>query len=165
MHECFQPIKHKWSNNDLVEDLVFGRSSSRSNLKGFFTAVLEKDDEMIKVATLRVHGGKVAEIPLVATRFRYRRLGMCSVLMGEIERKLGDLGVERLVLPAVKKTEMVSTWTTSFGFKVMNEDERVELVAYKLVDFPGTRLKAGGEVVRKKFGVSCDPDLIPALNI
>ncbi|XP_076955057.1 increased DNA methylation 1-like [Bidens hawaiensis] len=136
MHECFQPIKHKWSDNDLVEDLVFGRSSARSNLKGFFTAVLERDDEMITVATLRVHGSKVAEIPLVATRFRYRRLGMCRVLMGEIERKLGDLGVERLVLPAV--TEMVSTWTTSFGFKVMSEDERVELVKYKLVDFPGT---------------------------
>ncbi|KAM0051499.1 putative histone acetyltransferase chromatin regulator PHD family [Helianthus debilis subsp. tardiflorus] len=138
MHECFQPVKHRWSDNDLIEDLIFSRSSKRSNFKGFFTAVLERGDEMIMVATLRVHGCKVAEIPLVATRFRYRRLGMCRVLIDEIERKMKDLGVERVVLPAVP--EMVSTWTESFGFKVMTELERVNLVEYKLVDFPGTIL-------------------------
>ncbi|KAI3682369.1 hypothetical protein L1987_82301 [Smallanthus sonchifolius] len=136
MHECFQPVKHRWSDTNLVEDLIFSRSSKRSNFTGFFTAVLEKDDEMITVATLRVHGCKVAEIPLVATRFRYRRLGMCRMLMDEIEKKLGELGVERVVLPAVP--EMISTWTESFGFSVMTELERLDLVGYKFLDFPGT---------------------------
>ncbi|KAI3830186.1 hypothetical protein L1987_04320 [Smallanthus sonchifolius] len=136
MHECFQPVKHPWSDNDLVEDLIFSRSSKGSNFTGFFTAVLERDDEMITVATVRVHGCKVAEIPLVATRFRYRRLGMCRMLMDEIERKLGELGVERVVLPAAP--EMINTWTESFGFSVMTELERLDLVGYKFLDFPGT---------------------------
>lgn len=35
---------------------------------------------------LRVHGAKVAEIPLVATRFKFRRLGMCRILMEELEK-------------------------------------------------------------------------------
>ncbi|KAK9050437.1 hypothetical protein SSX86_030593 [Deinandra increscens subsp. villosa] len=136
MHECFQPVKHHGSDNDLVEDLIFSRCSKRSNFSGFFTAVLEKDDEVISVATLRVYGCKVAEIPLVATRFRHRRLGMCRILMDEIGKKLGELGVERLVLPAVP--EMVSTWTESFRFSVMTEPEQLNLVEYKFLDFPGT---------------------------
>lgn len=136
LHECFERVKHRWSNNDLVEDLLFSRCSNRSNLKGFFTAVLERNDEMITVATMRVHGCKVVEIPLIATRFRYRRLGMCRILMDEIERKLGELGVERLVLPAVQET--MSTWTESFGFSVMTEAERLNLVEHKFLDFPGT---------------------------
>ncbi|KAK1428861.1 hypothetical protein QVD17_17701 [Tagetes erecta] len=136
MHECFERIKHRWSNNDLVEDLIFSRCSNGSNLKGFFTAVLERDDETITVATMRVRGCKVVEIPLIATRFRYRRSGMCRILLDEIERKLGELGIERLVLPAVQET--MSTWTKSFGFSVMTEAERLNLVEYNFLDFPGT---------------------------
>ncbi|KAC9826155.1 hypothetical protein R6Q59_026570 [Mikania micrantha] len=135
MHECFQTIKHRWSDKDMVHDLIFGRSS-RSNLTGFYTAVLEKDDEMVAVATLRVHGCKAAEVPLVATRFQHRRLGMCRILMNVIERKMQELGVERLVLPAVPG--MVSIWTESFGFRVMTERERLDLVEYKFIDFLGT---------------------------
>lgn len=28
----------------------------------------------------------MAEVPLVATRFQYRRLGMCRILMDELEK-------------------------------------------------------------------------------
>ena len=34
----------------------------------------------------RVYGEKVAEVPLVGTRFKFRRLGMCRVLMDELEK-------------------------------------------------------------------------------
>ncbi|KAL4587477.1 hypothetical protein LXL04_000348 [Taraxacum kok-saghyz] len=137
MHECFEPVPHPWSNNnDVIEDVIFGRSSKRSNFKGFFTAVLEKDEDVITVVTVRVHGCKAAEIPFVATRFQYRRLGMCRILMDELERKLGELGVERLVLPAVP--DMVSTWTEAFGFNTMTDSERLSLVKCKFLDFPGT---------------------------
>lgn len=34
----------------------------------------------------RVYGEKVAEVPLVGTRFQFRRLGMCRVLMDELEK-------------------------------------------------------------------------------
>lgn len=37
------------------------------------------------VADSRIFGKIVAEVPLVATRFQYRRLGMCRVLMNELE--------------------------------------------------------------------------------
>lgn len=35
---------------------------------------------------LRVHGAKVAEVPLVGTRFKFRRLGMCRILIEELEK-------------------------------------------------------------------------------
>jgi hypothetical protein len=35
---------------------------------------------------LRVLGDKVAEVPLVGTRFQYRRHGMCRILMDELEK-------------------------------------------------------------------------------
>ena len=56
--------------------------------------------------------------------------------MDELERKLGELGVERLVLPAVP--DMVSTWTEAFGFNTMTDSERLSLVECKFLDFPGT---------------------------
>jgi len=34
----------------------------------------------------RVYGKKVAEIPLVGTRLQYRRLGMCHILIEELEK-------------------------------------------------------------------------------
>ncbi|KAI3788247.1 hypothetical protein L2E82_01007 [Cichorium intybus] len=136
MHECFEPTQHPWSDNDVVEDVIFCKSSKKSSFKGFFTAVLERDGEVVTVVTVRVHGCKVAEIPFVATRFRYQRLGMCRILMDELERKLEELGVERLVLPAVPG--MVSTWTQAFGFNTMSDSERLSLIECKFLDFPGT---------------------------
>uniref|UniRef100_A0A0V0HB07 Putative ovule protein n=1 Tax=Solanum chacoense TaxID=4108 RepID=A0A0V0HB07_SOLCH len=34
----------------------------------------------------RAYGEKVAEIPLVATQFQHRRLGMCRILFNELEK-------------------------------------------------------------------------------
>nr|XP_043609633.1 uncharacterized protein LOC122581466 [Erigeron canadensis] len=136
MHECFQMVKNPLSGNDIMEDVIFSRDIKGSNFAGFFTAVLEKDEEIITVVNFRVHGCKVAEIPLVATRFQHRRSGMCRILMDELERKLGYLGVKRLVLSAV--SEMVGTWTESFGFTLMSEAECLDAVDCKFLEFPGT---------------------------
>nr|XP_043619841.1 increased DNA methylation 1-like [Erigeron canadensis] len=136
MHECFEMVKNPLSGNDIMEDVIFSRDIKGSNFAGFFTAVLEKDEEIITVVNFRVHGCKVAEIPLVATRFQHRKLGMCRILMDELERKLKYLGVKRLVLTAV--SEMVSTWTESFGFTVMSEAECLDAVDCKFLEFPGT---------------------------
>ncbi|KAF3454904.1 hypothetical protein FNV43_RR05352 [Rhamnella rubrinervis] len=105
MHECFEPVKEPLTGRDLVEDIIFCKESdlNRLNFQGFYTVLLERNDELITFATIRVYGRKVAEVPLVGTRFQYRRLGMCHALMNELEKKLMELGVERLVLPAVPR--------------------------------------------------------------
>ncbi|XP_019178442.1 PREDICTED: uncharacterized protein LOC109173642 isoform X2 [Ipomoea nil] len=138
MHECFEPVKESRTRRDLMKDVIFSRWSelNRLNFQGFYTVVLEKNDELITVATVRVHDEKVAEIPLVATRFQYRRHGMCRILMNELEKQLVELGVERLVLPAVSSA--LDTWTTSFGFKEMKDSERLNFLKYTFLDFHGT---------------------------
>ncbi|XP_048333889.2 uncharacterized protein LOC107406307 isoform X2 [Ziziphus jujuba] len=135
LHECFEPVKEPHTRRDLVEDVVFSRESylNRLNFKGFYTVILEKKGELITVGTVRVHG-KVAEIPLIGTRFQYRRLGMCCILMNELEKKLAELGVKRLVLPATPT--MLNTWTSSFGFSRMTASERLQFLDYTFLDFP-----------------------------
>ncbi|GJS71009.1 zinc finger, RING/FYVE/PHD-type, acyl-CoA N-acyltransferase, Jas TPL-binding domain protein [Tanacetum coccineum] len=133
MHECFKPVKHTLSDKDMIEDVIFSRVTKRSNFEGFYTAVLEKNDEIITVVTLRIRGYKVAEIPFVATTFSYRGLGMCRILMDEVERMIRGLGVEGIVLPA--STDKVSTWTRSFGFSEMTDIERRDLVKCKFLEF------------------------------
>ncbi|XP_022772441.1 increased DNA methylation 1-like [Durio zibethinus] len=138
MHECFEPSRDIYTGRDLVEDVIFSRGSKlkRLDFKGFYTVILEKNDDLVSVATVRVHGDRVAEMPLVATRFRHRRRGMCRVLVDELEKNLTKFGVEKLILPAVP--DAVDTWTNSFGFSHMTDDERSELLHYTFLDFQGT---------------------------
>ncbi|XLR48798.1 uncharacterized protein [Arachis hypogaea] len=137
MHECFEPLQNPSSSRDLMEDVIFSRWSqlNRTNFQGFYTVLLERNEELISVATFRVYGEKVAEVPLVGTRFQYRRLGMCRILMNELEKMLTQLGVERLVLPAVPG--VLETWTKSFGFDQMTEFQRSEFLDYTFLDFQG----------------------------
>ncbi|KAJ7964213.1 Acyl-CoA N-acyltransferase with RING/FYVE/PHD-type zinc finger domain [Quillaja saponaria] len=138
MHECFEPLQDPYSSTDLVEDVIFSRWSelNRLNFEGFYTVLLERDDEIICVATIRVYGEKVAEVPLVATRSQYRQQGMCRILMDELEKKLKELGVERLVLPAVP--DVFDTWTGAFNFSPMRKSERLQYLDCNFLDFPDT---------------------------
>ncbi|KAD3336483.1 hypothetical protein R6Q59_028321 [Mikania micrantha] len=140
MHECFEPVKEPRNGGDIVEDVIFCRLSElrRLNFKGFYTVLLEKDDELISTAAVRVYGEKVAEVPLVGTRFQYRRRGMCHILMQELEKKLKELGVERLVLPAV--SSVLHTWTRSFGFSEMTDSEKLKFLGCTFLDFQGTAM-------------------------
>ncbi|KAL9371292.1 hypothetical protein Peur_036432 [Populus x canadensis] len=88
------------------------------------------------VSCSRIHGDKVAEIPLVGTRFQFRQLGMCRILMDVLEKKLMELGVQRLILPAVPG--VLNTWTGSFGFSKMTDSERLQFVDYTFLDFQDT---------------------------
>lgn len=138
IHECFEPVKEAHTKRDLVEDVIFSKWSklNRLNFIGFYTVILEKNSELITVATVRVHGGEVAEVPLVGTRFRYRRLGMCRILMNELEKRLEELGVESLVLPAA--LSVLNTWTTSFGFSKMTNSEILKFRNHTFLNFQGT---------------------------
>ncbi|CAH9129238.1 unnamed protein product [Cuscuta epithymum] len=138
MHECFEPVREHLTQSDLLEDVMFSRRSvlRRINFQGFYAAILERNNEIVTVATIRVHGEKVAEIPFVATLSKYRGLGMCRILMNQLEKKLLELGVQRLVLQAIAGA--LETWTGSFGFSLMTEEDRLKFSDTNLLSFYGT---------------------------
>ncbi|KAK9943898.1 hypothetical protein M0R45_009488 [Rubus argutus] len=146
IHECFEPSKDPYTDRDIAEDIVFDlESDSELNLRGFYTVILERKDDrdyyedMVCAATVRINEvAGVAELPLVATRPQYRRLGMCRILMNELEKRLVQFGIERLVLPSAQSA--LSTWTSSsIGFSVMTDAEISQLSAlHGFLDFKGT---------------------------
>lgn len=140
MQECFKPMIDPRTNIDLVSHVLYNRGSdvSRLNYRGFYTMILENEDELVSVATIRVHGNELAEMPLIGTRYRYRRQGMCRRLMYAIEQMLHSIGVKSLVLPAVP--ELMETWTGAFGFQALSSCEKKELTKLNIMAFPGTSL-------------------------
>ncbi|XWS41290.1 hypothetical protein CRYUN_Cryun17cG0068300 [Craigia yunnanensis] len=138
IHECFEPVKDPHTKRDLVRDVVFNSGSKlrRLDFRGFYAMVLHNGDEILSVATVRIHGLKAAEIPLVATPFQYRRRGMCRLLLQELEKLLTQMGIERLVLPAIP--QLRETWETSFGFFEMTLSERLQFLGYPFLAFQGT---------------------------
>ncbi|XP_023633593.1 uncharacterized protein LOC17876090 isoform X2 [Capsella rubella] len=140
MHELFEPVKRPHAGGDLAEDVIFGRWSKfkRLNFSGFYTVLLEKNDELVTVATVRIFGNKVAEMPFIGTRFQYRQRGMCRVLINELEKVLIELGVERLVLPAVPS--VLNTWINSFGFTKITLSKRKDFLKFAFLEFGRTIL-------------------------
>ncbi|KAL3721402.1 hypothetical protein ACJRO7_033833 [Eucalyptus globulus] len=138
--ESFQPITELHTNRDLIKDIVFNSVSKlkRLDFRGFYLMVLQKGDEIASVATVRILGLRLAEMPLIATSFQFRRQGMCRVLMNELEKLLVQLGVERLILPAARQVR--TTWEASFGFSEMPVSDRQELLGYPLLGFQGTTM-------------------------
>ncbi|OMO59251.1 hypothetical protein CCACVL1_24968 [Corchorus capsularis] len=138
MHECFETSKDFYTGRDVAKDVIFGRESKlkRVDFKGFYTVILEEKGDVATVATVRVHDGKVAELPLAATRFSHRRRGMCRMLVDELEKQLRELRVERLVLPAVPSA--LETWTKLGFSKMTDEDKSSLLLNYTLLHFQGT---------------------------
>ncbi|TYG86980.1 hypothetical protein ES288_A13G176100v1 [Gossypium darwinii] len=140
MEECFQSMVDPRTGVDMIPQLLYnwGSDFARLNFFGFYSLVLEKDDVLISVASIRIHGVTVAEMPLIATCTNYRRQGMCRRLMNVIEEMLISVKVEKLVITAIPN--LVETWTKGFGFTPVEEDERKMLKKINLMVFPGTIL-------------------------
>ncbi|PSR93466.1 Increased DNA methylation like [Actinidia chinensis var. chinensis] len=135
IEECFETITDRHTRINVLQNVVYNCESHyiRTNFRGFYTAILEKDEEIISVASLRIHGTKLAEIPFIATLENYRSQGMCRRLMVAIESALCYFKVENLVIPSVHET--IGSWIDRFGFKHIDPSMINELRIWNTLTF------------------------------
>lgn len=90
MDECFMTYINPHTRTNRVQSVVYHPSSnfSRLNFGGFYkfyTVILEKEEEIIYAASIRVHGRNIAEMPFMATLDIYRMQGMAKKLQNTVE--------------------------------------------------------------------------------
>ncbi|EXC02058.1 hypothetical protein L484_024022 [Morus notabilis] len=136
MDQCFKTIVDGHTKTNVVQHVIYNARSNytRLDFKGFYTAILEENDEVICAASLRLHGTKMAEMPFVATHRRYRKRGMLSKLLVAVESALCYLRVENLVIPSSE--EAVAMWINKFNFSTIPKSLEKDVIHSNMLMFP-----------------------------
>lgn len=141
IHQSFDPIIEVHTGRDLIPEMVNGRRPKDGmpgqDYSGMYCAVLTLGSTVVSAALLRVMGGGVAELPLVATSRDLQGLGYFQALFSCIERMLISLKIEHFMLPAAQEAEAI--WMKKFGFsKIPQEQLEAYLNGAHLTIFYGT---------------------------
>ncbi|KAI5328104.1 hypothetical protein L3X38_027500 [Prunus dulcis] len=104
------------------------------NFRGFYTAILEKNDEIIYAASIRIHGREMAEMPFVGTESKCTGQGFLRKLLVAIEPALHFLIVENLVILA--SIEIVGMWTKKFEFSHLESAMIRTIISSNTLMFP-----------------------------
>ncbi|KAL4325693.1 hypothetical protein GQ457_11G022080 [Hibiscus cannabinus] len=142
MNECFLSTVDRHTRANIVQSIVYNRGSNftRINYAGFYIAILERGDEIICAASIRVHGKLLAEMPFIGTRERYRRQGMANILEKCIESTLCSMDIEKLVIPSMN--DLTSMWMDKYFFaRIEDESLKQALSVYNMVMFPAQVVK------------------------
>ncbi|KAL4458967.1 hypothetical protein ABPG75_013832 [Micractinium tetrahymenae] len=113
------------------------------NFSTFRVLLLRKSGALASAATLRCFGHTFCEVPFVATRDGYRRAGHCRQLMQELEGMLHGMGVQWVIVPAMKG--VLDMWTGHFGYEEFSKEEVAVLEDRVVMPDP-----ASAVLVRKK---------------
>ncbi|WVZ82993.1 hypothetical protein U9M48_030186 [Paspalum notatum var. saurae] len=140
-HQSFDPIIEAHTGRDLIPEMVNGRGPkdgmSGQDYSGMYCALLTVGSTVVSAALLRVMGGDVAELPLVATSRDVQGLGYFQALFSCIERVLISLKIKHFVLPAAHEAEGI--WMNKFGFsRIPQEELEAYLNGAHLTIFHGT---------------------------
>ncbi|KAL5651308.1 hypothetical protein ACJX0J_036766, partial [Zea mays] len=124
-HQSFDPIREALTGRDLIPEMVNGRGPKEGmpgqDYSGMYCALLTVGSTVVSAALLRVMGGDVAELPLVATSQDVQGLGYFQALFSCIERMLVSLKIKHFVLPAAHEAEGI--WMKKFGFSRTTPEE------------------------------------------
>ncbi|URE19145.1 PHD [Musa troglodytarum] len=138
-HESFDPIIEATTGRDLIPSMVYGRTVRDQDFGGMFCAVLTVGSSVVSAGILRVLGGEIAELPLVATSREHQGQGYFQSLFSCIERLLGYLNVKHFLLPAADEAE--SIWTKKFGFTKITSDQLLKFLnGARTTVFEGTSM-------------------------
>ncbi|XP_028772892.1 increased DNA methylation 1 isoform X1 [Neltuma alba] len=135
MDEAFETIVDRYTGLNVVRSVLCSLRSKlpRVDYSRFYTFILEKDDEIVSAASVRIHGRRLADMPFMATHKNYQRKGYGRYLLAVVESLLRHLEVQNLIIPSIQ--ERGSMWREKFGFGDPSLELRSELASCSILMF------------------------------